>query len=179
MKILAISGSMRKASTNTALLREMAKRAGATIEIDLLEDIDKLPIFSQDLEGDETPELVSKFAQKIADADGLIFASPEYVHALPGGLKNAIDWLVSRHEVIDKPIVLMHASFGGEDLLYTLRKVLGTISVNFAPQIFAQFNLRSMSIDDIGTFFSDTKNANELQNFIEEFQAHIFNTQAN
>lgn len=177
MRILAISGSVRKNSTNTALLRALKANAPVHIHVEILENLRELPIFSQDFEGQKTPQAVIDFAKKVDAADGIVFSCPEYVHAIPGGLKNAIDWLVSRPEIIGKPIALMHASYGGDDLLYSLRKVLDTVSENFNAEIFAQFNLRSMSLQDIQDFFDDPKNAENLRDYLTEFETHILDIQ--
>jgi chromate reductase, NAD(P)H dehydrogenase (quinone) len=104
MKILAISGSTRQLSTNTALLSALQALAQPDIEIDVFDRIGELPVFSPDLEGPNTPESVIRFIEKVSASDGLIISSPEYVRSIPGGLKNAIDWLVSGEAVIGKPI---------------------------------------------------------------------------
>lgn len=130
MKILAISGSAREASTNTALLRAMKDIAPSSIKFSVFDQINTLPIFSPDDEG-ETPAVVEEFIKSVSASDGIIISSPEYIRCIPGGLKNAIDWMVSRTEIIDKPIVLVHASSRGDDMLVSLRRVLSTVSSNF------------------------------------------------
>lgn len=90
----------------------------------------------------------------MADCDGVIISSPEYVHSIPGGLKNAIDWLVSRDEIISKPIALMHASHRGDDMLAQLRLVLATISQHFAETPFARFELMKLSVEEISEYFT-------------------------
>ncbi len=69
----------------------------------------------------------------------MVVARSEYVHALPGAFRNALDWLEPRPEPIGKPIALLHASYRGEDALADLRRVLATVSDGFAPGIFARF----------------------------------------
>ena len=75
---------------------------------------------------------MTRFA--IARSDGVLVCSPEYVRGIPGGLKNAIDWLVSGDQIVGRPIALVHASHRGEDMLQALRAVLSTVSA-------AQFTL--------------------------------------
>ncbi|OEC91184.1 NADPH-dependent FMN reductase, partial [Acinetobacter sp. YK3] len=140
MKILAISGSAREASTNTALLRAMSELAPQSIEISVFHELNLLPVFSPDEEGEKTPVAVQNLIAVVADADGIIISSPEYIRAIPGGLKNAIDWMVSRIEIIDKPIALVHASIRGDDMLNSLRRVLSTVSGNFFEYIFLRFS---------------------------------------
>lgn len=110
MKFLAISGSARRASTNTAMLYALRSAAGPAHTLSVYDRVGELPVFSPDRELPEPPSEVAALANAIAEADGLILASPEYIRSIPSGLKNAIDWLVSRDEVIGKPIVLAHAS---------------------------------------------------------------------
>ncbi len=136
MNILAVSGSARRLSTNTALLRALQAVAPDGIMVQVYEGIGDLPVFSPDREGADLPEGVRHFQQAIADCDGLILSSPEYVRGIPGGLKNAIDWLVSGDQVIGKPIALVHASHRGDDMLAALRTVLSTISSNFTESLF-------------------------------------------
>lgn len=149
MKILAISGSARLLSTNTALLRALRAIAPPDVTIDLFDRVGDLPVFSPDLEGEQTPVSVRQFTETIAASDGLIISSPEYVRSIPGGLKNAIDWLVSGDQIVGKPIVLAHASHRGEDILETLRTVLSTVSSNFNAEIFFRFPVMTMQPDEI------------------------------
>lgn len=136
MKILAVSGSARRLSTNTALLRALQAIAPDGIAVQVYDGIGDLPVFSPDREGADLPDDVRNFQQAIADCDGLLLSSPEYVRSIPGGLKNAIDWLVSGDQVVDKPIALVHASHRGDDMLAALRMVLSTISANFTDSLF-------------------------------------------
>lgn len=136
MKILAVSGSARRLSTNTALLRALQVIAPDGITLQVYDGIGDLPVFSPDLEGPDMPDSIRQFLRAIADSDGLILSSPEYVRSIPGGLKNAIDWLVSGDQVVGKPIALVHASHRGDEMLATLRTVLSTISSNFTESLF-------------------------------------------
>jgi NAD(P)H-dependent FMN reductase len=149
MKILAISGSGRARSTNTALLRAVAVIAQPDHDVTVFADVARLPVFSPDLEAGPLPEPVQCFVDSIANSDCVIISSPEYVRAIPGGLKNAIDWLVSRDEIISKPVALMHASHRGDDMLAQLRLVLSTVSTGFAQDVFVRFTLMKLSPEDI------------------------------
>lgn len=152
MKVLAISGSVRRDSTNTALLRAMAARAPEGVTVELSDTLGELPIFSPDREGDRTPGIVEDWCGRVRDAAGLVVSSPEYVRALPGGLKNAIDWLVSRDEIIAKPIALVHASHRGDDMLESLRRVLGTVSSRFDGANFLRLPLMALGPEEIERF---------------------------
>lgn len=172
MDFLAISGSARLASTNTAMLRQLAVAAGPAHRITVFDGIGDLPVFSPDLERGPLPAPVAGLAHAIAQADGLIIASPEYVHAIPGGLKNAIDWLVSRDEVIGKPIALIHGSHRGDDMLGQLRLVLGTISDRFAPDLFLRLDLLKKTPDQIAATLADPGPRADIADFLNRFADH-------
>ncbi len=113
MKVLGISGSLRKASFNTALLREAAALApdGVTVEI---VDISGLPLYDGDVEAAGMPPAVDAFKAAIRAADALLISTPEYNYSFSGVLKNAIDWASRPPEqpFDDKPIAILGASAG-------------------------------------------------------------------
>lgn len=169
MKILAISGSARQASTNTALLRALSAIAPEGISVDVLDGIGDLPVFSPDREGSDLPQSVATFIRKISDCDGLLISSPEYVRSIPGGLKNAIDWLVSGDQVIGKPIALVHASHRGDDMLSALRIVLATISSNFNHGLFFRLPVMKETPDAILEILKAPANRLAAEQFLRDF----------
>jgi chromate reductase, NAD(P)H dehydrogenase (quinone) len=170
MNILAISGSPRTASVNTALLRGLIAAAPDAFRFTLFTGVADLPVFSPDREGALTPAPVLAFADAVRRADGIVIASPEYVRTIPGGLKNAIDWLVSRDEIIDKRISLIHASsHRGEDMLADLRRVLATISAGFLPQVFARFPLHKLTPDEIAETLARPRHRATLRRYLAAF----------
>lgn len=93
MKILAISGALRKGSTNTALLHTVKKLAPDGMEIDIV-TLHGIPLYDGDLEAEKgKPDSVAKLQERIRAADAVIIATPEYNFSIPGVLKNATDWL--------------------------------------------------------------------------------------
>jgi NAD(P)H-dependent FMN reductase len=173
IQILALSGSTRRQSTNTALLRALADCAPKGISVRIYDGIGALPIFSPDLEGPLTPRPVEDLALAIEQADGLVVACPEYIRSLPGGFKNALDWLVSREEVITKPMAILHGSHRGDDALAALRTVLGTISTRFSAEVFERFECLAKSPEDIAELFSQPAYAARLRGFLSKFQDFI------
>jgi chromate reductase, NAD(P)H dehydrogenase (quinone) len=173
MKILAISGSAREVSTNTAFLKIMKSLAPAGLELMVFNSLDKLPVFSPDSEGEATPEAVCEFMELVSIADGIIISSPEYVRAIPGGLKNAIDWMVSRFEVISKPIAMVHASHRGDDMLASLRLVLSTVSDNFLEHIFLRVPLIGKSPDEIEEILRLPEYESQISMFLSNFVAAV------
>jgi chromate reductase len=91
MKVIAISGSRRRDSHNTRLLRAAAEAAPEGVEVELWEGLREVPPFDEDAEGAE-PEGVASLRAALRTADALLIATPEYNHSIPGALKNAIDW---------------------------------------------------------------------------------------
>ncbi len=130
MKVLAISGSLRATSSNTALLRAARRIAPAGVELELHDGLASLPHFSPDLDVDPLPGPVRELRARIASVDALMISSPEYAHGVPGSLKNALDWLVSSLEVIGKPVLLVSASPGGALHAHAqLREILCTMNL--------------------------------------------------
>jgi chromate reductase len=92
MRVLGISGSLRAASYNTALLREAAALAPDGVEVALYEGLDRLPPYNEDHDTDDAPPEVARLRAEIAAADAVLFATPEYNGGLPGQIKHAVDW---------------------------------------------------------------------------------------
>ena len=113
LHIIGIAGSLRDGSYNRSLLRAAQRLApeGMTIEIFPLDDI---PLYNGDLENDaDRPAEVERFKHSLAEADGLLIATPEYNHGIPGVLKNAIDWAsrpAFQSPLAGKPVGMMGAA---------------------------------------------------------------------
>jgi chromate reductase len=91
LSILAFAGSLRRASYNRALLRAAAELAPAGMRISIF-DLAEVPLYNGDVEAEGDPEPVARFKRAIAAADGVLMATPEYNHGVPGVMKNAVDW---------------------------------------------------------------------------------------
>ena len=131
VKILGISGSLRKNSYNTAALRtcEELMPAGMTMTYARIDD---LPLFNQDVFDAGLPEPAKRFRGQVAAADGLLIASPEYNFSLSAALKNAIDWGSRPPNQVfqDKPVAIFSATpgpLGGARVQYDLRRILSQL----------------------------------------------------
>lgn len=148
MKVLGISGSLRKRSFNTALLRATQELAPEDMEIEIF-DLASIPIYNDDVRLEGYPPEVSKFRDAIGAADGIIIASPEYNRSVPGVLKNAIDW-ASRppdQPFAGKPVTFMGVSNGA----------LGAAFANYhLRQIFVYLDARMLNGREV--MIGDAKN---------------------
>ncbi len=112
LHVLGISGSLRRASYNTALLRTAAELMPPGMRLETF-DLSPLPMFNQDIEK-PFPPIVAEFRSRIAQADALLIATPEYNSSVSGALKNAIDWASRppKPPLTGKPVAIMGASTG-------------------------------------------------------------------
>ncbi|MGV9938625.1 NADPH-dependent FMN reductase [Streptomyces sp. NPDC003401] len=130
LRILAISGSLRQDSFNTRLLRALPPLAPEGMEIELFDGLGEVPPYDQDLDVADCPRPVHRLRTAIAEADGLVIASPEYNGSIPGVLKNAIDWAsrpMATSALLGKCVVTMVATPGaglGRNALSDLGRVL-------------------------------------------------------
>jgi chromate reductase len=151
MRVLAISGSLRRDSHNTRLLRAVAELLPPPAELAFFEGLRDVPPYDEDDDVDPAPTAVQNLRDEIEAADAVLFATPEYNSSIPGQLKNAIDW-ASRpfpdNALRNKPVAVIGASTGSFGAVWAqaeLRKVLGTtgarvidveLSVGQAPDHF-------------------------------------------
>ncbi|RKH10618.1 NAD(P)H-dependent oxidoreductase [Corallococcus praedator] len=131
MKILAISGSLRKVSSNTVLLRAAIRMAPPGVEITLYDALEDVPPFNpdkDDLDNGIAPPGVLAFRAALQACDAVLISSPEYAHGLSGVMKNALDWTVGSGEFSSKPTALINASPRSLHAHGTLMEVLRTIT---------------------------------------------------
>jgi chromate reductase len=152
MRVLAISGSLRRDSHNTALLRAAADLLPPGVELELWDGLRDVPPYDQDEDVEPAPAAVAGLRAAIAAADAVLIATPEYNHSIPGALKNALDWAsrpFATNAFRGKPAAVIGAStglFGAVWAQAELRKVLaamgarvvgGDIAVGGAHEAFA------------------------------------------
>src|SRR5215468_8134123 len=116
MKVLAISGSLRADSHNTALLRAAAELLPPGVELELYEGLRDIPPYDQDEDdaGQHSPAVLA-LRQAIEQADAVLISTPEYNHSIPGVLKNALDWVsrpLARDVLAAKPVSIIGATTG-------------------------------------------------------------------
>ena len=135
MRVFAISGSLRAASTNSSLLRACHLVSPPGVEFVIYDGLATLPPFNPDLEealGAEQP--VANLRAMVQAADVVLISTPEYAHGLPGSLKNLLDWLVGSGELSGKPCALLNASARGAYAQASLREILTTMAARLMPE---------------------------------------------
>lgn len=147
-RLLALSGSLRKQSYNTAAIQALTLLAPPQVVIKL-GTIATLPLFNPDRENEPIPA-VAALKSDLEAADGLIIASPEYAHGISGPLKNALDWLVSGAEFPAKPIMLINTSPRAHHALDALQEVLVTMSGTLVENSFVSIQLLGSGLDAKG-----------------------------
>ena len=133
MKVLGISGSLRRESYNTSLLQAAAELMGEEIEFELWQDLKAVPPYDADDDTENPPAAVAALRSAVAGADAILFATPEYNSSIPGPLKNGLDWVsrpLATNALRNKPVAVVGASAGAFGALWAqadLRKVLAAI----------------------------------------------------
>jgi chromate reductase, NAD(P)H dehydrogenase (quinone) len=166
MRLLAISGSLRAGSSNTALLEAARLVAPRDVEVVLYEGLAELPAFNPDLdtmEGERMPDVVRELRALVGSADGIIICSPEYAHGIPGSLKNLLDWLVGSVEFPFKPVALLKANAHSVHAQAQLLEVLTTMNARLVEEASVTIELpsRNMSAEAIAAdqFLADVLRA--------------------
>ena len=148
---MAISGSLRRGSSNSALIAAVSRLRPQIVDVSISDDLPALPPFNPDLEGDTTPASVTRFRARLLACDAVLISSPEYAHGVPGVMKNALDWVVASGELIGKPIALINASARASHAWTSLRETLTVMSarVILAASITIPLDGRALDADDI------------------------------
>ncbi|MGW6445745.1 NADPH-dependent FMN reductase [Lentzea sp. NPDC055074] len=134
--ILALSGSLRANSFNTALMRAAVKNSSGVVDFDVYEELGDLPLYNQDLDTDEPPAVVADLRRRVAAAGGLLIVTPEHNACVPAALKNAIDWVSTQQAggiLVHKPVAIAGGSpgaFGSARAQTMLRSILASIGAD-------------------------------------------------
>jgi chromate reductase len=176
MRVLAISGSLRRHSWNGKLLRAAAELAPADAELEIYDGLRDVPPYDEDDDRDGGPASVARLRAALREADAVLFATPEYNSSIPGQLKNALDWVsrpLAKNPVRGKPVAVVGASAGAFGAVWSqaeLRKVLGAmgarvleggVAVGHAPTRFegdhlVDAELREQLVEVVGALVAET-----------------------
>ncbi|MDD5149061.1 MAG: NAD(P)H-dependent oxidoreductase [Flavobacterium sp.] len=167
-KIFAISGSTRNNSSNFKILKLISELTKEKFEMKIFEGLSEIPHFNTDLDTENPPKIVSAFRNEIAEADGILICTPEYIFSLPGSLKNALEWCVSTTIFSQKKVGLITASASGEKAQEELALIMKTVEAKFSneTELLIQGVRGKVNNDGIIT---DIETLNKITHFINSF----------
>ena len=146
MNLLAVSGSLRVGSSNQRLLEALRLSAPPECNVALRAPLDDLPYFNPDLEEAGPPAAAARWRAEVGACDVLVLSSPEYIHGVPGVLKNALDWLAGGLEMAEKRVALLNATPPTEHATASLRETLGVLGARFVEPACLDFPLRGSKL---------------------------------
>jgi len=149
--LLALTGSLRAGSSNTALLDAARLVAPDNVDVTIYDGLGDLPHFNPDLDRPDhqetLPRSVAALRRQVGDADALLISTPEYAHGIPGAFKNLLDWLVGSLEFPGKPVAILCASPGSGHAEAQLIEVLSTMSAHVITPASVTLPLRGRRLD--------------------------------
>ncbi len=173
LNIIAISGSLRAASTNSALVAALARNAPPGCQVTVYDRLGHLPIFNPDDEGERTPPEAALLIDAVTNADGVIVSCPEYAHGVPGGLKNALDWLVSRDAAVGKPAMLVHASPRSLFARAALAEIIRTMSFALYDGAELEVGLLGKKAPEVADILAEAENVLAVRKALTAFADFI------
>ena len=178
-RILLVSGSLREGSTNTAVLKTAEQVAPTGVATTRYRGMGTLPHFNpdDDREGEPVDPAVEQLRAEIAAADALLICTPEYAGALPGALKNLLEWTVGDGGTYGKPIAWINASgpaapTGAADAHESLRKVLGYVHAEIVEPACVRIPVTRDAIGPDGTL-SDPAGRAEVAAVLSALARHV------
>lgn len=172
MQILAISGSLRAVSSNTAVLYAAAILAPTGVTITIYSGLADLPHFNPDIDVYPAPDSVASFREQLKKSDGVLISSPEYAHGVPGSMKNALDWLVGSGELVGKPVALINTSPRATIALASLTEILTVMSARIIEKANITLPIAGSRLDEVG-ITAHPEISHSLKLAIEEFARDI------
>ncbi len=174
MKIVGISGSLRKGSYNTALLMAAMENLPGKARMEIF-TCEGIPLYNPDLDGEEKPAPVSRLRDAVTESDAVLFATPEYNHSIPGVLKNTIDWLSRpgfKSPMAGKPAGMVSASksfLGGARAQEHLKQILDSLLSPLFPSTECLVGTAPEKFDGNGTLV-DKNTLMFLRKYLEGFE---------
>ncbi|QQE78326.1 NADPH-dependent FMN reductase [Alicyclobacillus sp. SO9] len=169
-KLLALSGSTRRNSSNLKLIMNLVDMTAGKYEVTILPDLSILPYFNIDLDNEKPPKSVTDFRKQISEADGVIICTPEYIFSLPGSLKNAFEWCVSTMVFSQKPVGLITASTSGERAHEELKLIMSTLEAKFEEESTLLIKGIKGKFDENGNI-KDKVTLERMEQFLQSFDA--------
>ena len=176
MRVLGISGSLRRESHNTRLLRTAAEHLPPSVEFELFDGLKGVPPYDQDDDGDLAPFGVRRLREAIAAADAVLIATPEYNSSIPGQLKNALDW-ASRpfpdNVLRNKPVAVIGASTGSYGAVWAQAEARKVLSATGARVVDAELPVAGAERAFSGTRLADDDAHAALAHVLDDLVAEV------
>jgi len=172
VRVLGISGSLRSASSNSALVRAAVRLAPVGVELSLYRELADIPPFNPDLDTEAVPAAVARFRAALQASDALLISSPEYAHGVSGVLKNALDWVVGSGELIDKPIAVVNTAARATHAHASLCETLTTMSARVIEDASITIPLAATALNADGNLI-DARVSTSLTSIIETLARNI------
>jgi chromate reductase, NAD(P)H dehydrogenase (quinone) len=166
VRFLAISGSLRAASSNTALIAALADLAPPGVAIDVYRRLADLPHFNPDVDEAGAPPPVLHLRTCLRACDGLVISSPEYAHGVSGSLKNALDWVVASGELRQKAVAIMNVSPRATHAQASLVEILTTMDARVIAEASIPVPLLGRKLDAAG-ILADPELASAVRGALE------------
>jgi NAD(P)H-dependent FMN reductase len=164
IKIVGISGSLQRQSSNTALLHDV-RTIATDADVVLFEQLAAVPAMNPDVDDAHVAPAVRELRELVGSADAVVLASPEYAHGVPGALKNALDWLVGTGELYAKPVAVLSAAPSAERGVHARRDLERTLHAQGA---------RVCCSETIVSRGADTRSA--LEHVLQQLRACLAST---
>jgi chromate reductase len=169
LRIFALSGSLRKNSSSSYILKNLGSILEETCDVEYFDGVALLPHFDDAL---IAADVVINFRKKIHESDGVIISQPEYAFGVSGSLKNALDWTVGSGEFSQKPVALVTAATGGENAHEAMLKTLGAIDCLVSPDTTLLISFIKSKLDTQGVV-KDELVRRQLQSLARSFVTHV------
>jgi chromate reductase len=152
LKIVAVSGSLRAASANTALLTAAAGLMPPGVTLTVYDEVGELPHYNPDREG-APPAVVARWQSLLLGCDAILLACPEYAHGVPGAFKNALDWVVGTVGLEGMPVALINTAPRAAHAQAALAEIVATMGWSIVAQACATIAVarKGVALQDIGS----------------------------
>lgn len=161
MVIFSVSGSLRKQSSNSALLKTMISLAPAGTEFISYQGLAELPHYNADLDTEKVPEAVRELRGAVKRSQAILIATPDYSHGIPGSLKNALDWLSTTNGLEGKPVAVVMGQANDDTFaMDALVEVLKAMKATILPELVKTISSATQETNSPQTW-------HELQSLVE------------
>lgn len=171
IKVIALSGSLRKDSVNSRLLKMLQHLSPKDINVEIFGKLADIPLFNPD-NANQPNQAVIELRDSIKNANLVVIASPEYAHGVTGVLKNMLDWLVGSGEFTDKPTALPMVTARSTYSPVILKEIISVMGGNVLDELSPVIEL-PFAETDLSVLYNNELIVNDIKQFIEQIYTHL------